>query len=221
MATLCSDIVARAQAFSSANGPLTADAGIMLSRIRADQSALYTKAAELNRDFFATTASVTSTSGSSGRTIDLSALTPPLERLLRVTRTSDGVDLAPVDPLDTAAELPPRYTTQGLRLLEVGSDWGASGTVSVTVLYVQAPTDIDPAGSLTQAVSLPDRWTDILVVNLAQYLHHMDVGRDPAEGERLQALSDARVQDFMNYLTHVGGVEARRFVIPTPMRPEE
>jgi hypothetical protein len=221
MATTCQDVVARAQAFSSSNGPLTADAGIMLSRIRADQSALFTKAAEVNRDFFATTATLTSTSGSANRTVDLTTLSPPIERLLRVTRTSDGVELNQVDPLDIAAELAPRYTTQGLGLVEVASDWGGSGTVGVTLLYVQGPTDISPTGSLTQAVSIPDRWTDILVVNLAQYLHHMDVGRDPAEGDRLQALADARVQDFVNYLTHVSGVEARRFVIPSPSRPEE
>lgn len=215
MATTCSDIINRAQAFSSANEPLTGNGVVMLSRIRADQSALFSKAAEVNRDFFSTTASVTSTSGSSARSFAIGSLNPPVERILKLTKT-DGTEINQVDPLDIEAELSPRFTTQGTSLVEVGSDWGGTSTVDATLLYVQAPVDIDPTGSLTQVVSIPDRWADILVINLAQYLHHSDVGRDPAEGTRLQSLADARLQDFLNYLSHFGGVEARRFTYPSP-----
>jgi hypothetical protein len=216
MTTTCQDIVARAQAFSPAmNAPLTGDTSVMLSRIRADQSALFSKAAEVNRDFFSVSATLTSSAGSASRTASIGSLTPPVERILQLTLPS-GVDVNQVDPLDIDGELAPRYLAQGTTLREVNGEWGASGTVTLSLLYVQAPVDIDPTGTLNQVVSLPDRWTDILVLNLAQYLHHVDVGRDPSEGERLQALADARLQDFFNYLGHFGGVEARRFVIPTP-----
>lgn len=214
--TTCQEIIARAQAFSTANAPLTGDPAIMLSRIRADQSAVFSKAAEVNRDYFSTTATLTSTNASQNRTASLLGVSPPVERVLQLAFAASGAVINQVDPLDTAGELAPRYLMLGTTVTEVGSDWGVSGSVSLTLTYVQGPTDIDPTGSLTQAVSIPDRWTDILVVNLAQYLHHMDQGRDPVEGERLQALADARLQDFLNYLAHFGGVESRHAVIPSP-----
>jgi len=215
MTTTCQDIINRAQAFSSSNGPLTVNGPIMLSRIRADQSALYSKMAEINRDFFSTTANLTSTSGGSGRSFSIGALTPPVERVLMLTLAS-GVLINQVDPLYVDGELAPRYISQGTTLIEVGSDWGPSGTVSATLTYVQAPIDIDPNGSLAQTISIPDRWSDLLTLSLALYLFHGDVGRDPAEGERLQSLHDATMNDIFNYLGHFGGVEAKALIIPSP-----
>jgi len=215
MTTTCNDIITRARAFSSSNGPLTADGSVMLSRIRADQAALFSKVAEVNRDYFSASASVTSTSGTSGRTFDVSGLTFPLERILKLV-LADGRALNQVDPLDIDGELAPRYIANGFTLTEINGEWGASGSVSATLSYVRGPTDIDPAGDLAQLVSIPDKWTDLLVIPLSLFLFHADVGRDPLEGQRLQSLSDARLQDFFNYISHLGGVEARRFIIPSP-----
>jgi len=215
MSTTCADIIARAQAFSSSNGPLTSNGSVMLSRIRADETALFSKAAEVNRDYFSVSTALTSTSGSSARTFAIGALTPPVERILKLT-LSTGVEVNQVDSLDIDGELAPRYTTNGTTLTEVNSEWGATGTISATLMYAKGAASIDPTGALTQTVTTPDEWTDLLVISLAQYLHHMDVGRDPMEGQRLQALHDDRMQDFFNHLAHFGGVEARRFVIPSP-----
>jgi hypothetical protein len=187
----------------------------MLSQIRADQAALFSKIAEVNRDFFALTATINSSGGPSGRTFDLSALTYPLERILKVT-LADGRELNQVDPLDVDGELAPRYTVRGFTLTELNAEWGPTGSVSASLMYVRGPVDIDPNGSLAQQVSIPDKWTDLLVVSLAQYICHADVGRDPAEETRLQSRHDDRMGDFFNYLSHLGGVESRRFVYPTP-----
>lgn len=217
MSTTCADIVARAQAFNpSLNAPLTGDSSVMLSRIRADQSAVFAKVAEVNRNYFGTTATVTSSVAASSRVIDVSTLTPPVERVVKLV-LADGREVSEVDPLDVDAELAPRYTVQGQTLREVGGDWANAGSaITATVSYVQAPTPIDPTGTLSQAVSLADRWTDLLVLPLAMYLAQSDVGRDPGEIARLQSLADDRLQTFLDHVAHQGGVMARRFVYPRP-----
>lgn len=216
MSTTCQDVVTRAQAFGVSNSPLTNNAMEMLTRIRADQDALFSKVAEVNRDYFSTYASITSTNGSSLRTFDISTVSPPVERTLKVT-LADGRLLNQVDPLDLDGELAPRYVSQGMTLLELTNEWSStSGTVSASLYYVHAPIDIDPLGALTQLISIPDKYSDLPVISLAQYLHHKDVGRDPLEGQRLQALYSDRLNDFFNYLSHFAGVEARRFDIPRP-----
>ena len=216
MTTACSTIVSRAQSFSPLNSALTTDRGEMLSRIRADQQMLFTSMAGLARGRFQASESLTSTNAASGRTFDLSTLTSPLERLLKVV-LQDGREVNQVDILDTDAELSPRYTIQGLSLIEVGSDWSSvSGTVSATFTYLTGATDIDPTGDLSQNVSVPDAWIDLLVLPLAFYLFQKDPGRDPNEGQRIQAMLDERQQAWMAYLTQYGGIETQRFLLPTP-----
>lgn len=216
MATTCSDIVTRAKAFNTMNAPLTNDTSEILSRIRVDQQALFTSIAGVTRDRFQTTATLTSTNGSSGRSFNLATLTSaPVERILKVT-LQDGRDLNQVDVLDTDAELSPRYYVQGLSLVEVSNDWGTSGSKTATLIYCYGPTDIDPTGSLTQAVTVPDQWTDLLVLPLAKYLAQKDPGRDPNEIARLQGMQNDLSQQFLSYLTTYGGIEVRRLVIPEP-----
>lgn len=218
MTTTCQTIVTRAQAFSALNQPLTTDRAEMLSRIRADQQALFTSVAGLARDRFTTTTALTSTAAARGRTCDLAGVTPPVERVLQLV-LSDGREVFQVDELDQAAELAPRYFVRGTTLVEVGNDWNtAAGTaVTATLAYVYGATDIDPAGLYTQAVSVPDAWVDLLVLPLAMYLHTKDPGRDPAEYQALAARLDERQQAFLAYLGNYGGVEHRRFILPTPI----
>ena len=68
MSTTCQTIVSRARSYSTLNTPLTADSSEMLSRIRADQQALFTSIAGLTRDRFQTAVSVTSTAGAVWKT---------------------------------------------------------------------------------------------------------------------------------------------------------
>lgn len=215
MTTACSSIVSRAQAMSALNTPLTSDRAVMLSRIRADQQALFTSVAGLTRDYFQTTASVVSSVATSGRVLSLSALV--VERVIRVD-LSDGREASQVDVQDVEAELAPRYFVRGQTLMEVSNDWNtaSSAAVSATVTYVYGPTDIDPDGALTQTVTVPDTFTDLLVIPLAMFLHNSDPGRDPAEYERLATMLDEKSTAFVSFLQNYGGVTSRRFDLPSP-----
>lgn len=222
MTTTCQDIVSRARGFSILNPVLTSDTAEMLSRIRADQRELRATLAGQTRDFFQLTAAVASSAAALNRTADLTQLSPPLERILKV-ELPGGTEVSQVDVLDPDAELAPRYTVRGTFLVEWKKEWNTatSTSVALTVTYVYAPTDIDPTGALTQPVSLPDEWTDLLALLLAAYCVHKDVGRDSAEYDRLMAMYTQRSAAFLEYLSHYGGLESRRFDIPTPMRTKK
>lgn len=217
MSTSCSDIIARARSFNTLNSGLTTDSTEMLSRIRADQQRVFTAIAGQTRDRFKTTESLTSTSGASGRSFDLSAVDPPIERVLRLV-LSDGREVNPVDELDTDAELAPRYYVRGETLYEVDDDWGASGAKTATLTYVYGASEIDISGSLTQEVTIPDNFTDVLVLPLAGYLASKDPGRDPGEMQRLALMLDEANESFSDFLTNYGGVPSSRFILPNPLR---
>lgn len=215
MTTSCQNIVDRAKSFNTLNVPLASDPTEMLSRIRADQQALFTENAGVTRDRFQTTKSLNSTIGSSGRSLDLSSVVPPIERVLMLT-LGDGTEVSQIDVQDPDAELVPRYLVRGQTLVEVSNDWGESGAIPATLIYVYGATSIDINGTLAQLVSIPDEWTDLLVLPLAQYLFQKDPGRDPAEGARLDAMLAGRQKAFLDYLVNYGGVEVKRFTQPSP-----
>ena len=217
MTTTIQDIQTRAVAWSSANGlqSLVSDNAEIINRVAADERQLFDLAASTNSYFFATTAAVTSSSGTSARTITTTALTPPVGRILRFVLDS-GAEVSQVDVRDTDAELSPRYYMLGTTLYEVSNDWSAaSGTVGGTLTYVKRPTALDTTGTLTQTVTLPDEFTDILDLKLAHYLAHKDYGRENPEIKRLEEMVARREQDFVQFITSFGGVEARRVTIPS------
>lgn len=216
MATTIQQILSRATSFSSANGlqSLTNDNAEIINRVASDERQLFDLAAAMNSYYFATTAAVTSSSGSSARTIATSALTPPVGRLLRFVLAS-GTEVNQVDLRDVDAELEPRYYVLGTTLVEVDNDWSASsGTVSGTLTYVKRPAVLSTTGALTQTVTLPDEFVDILELKLAYYLAHKDYGREQPELKRLEAMIARREQDFVTFLTTFGGVESRNTIIP-------
>lgn len=223
MTTTCQTIVDRAKSASPLNTVLASDRAEMLSRIRADQQELFTVLAGRSRDRFQTTAALTSSSGSSAREFNLASITAqPVERVLKLT-LQDGREANQVDVLDVDAELAPRYFVRGQKLIEVSNDWATvAGVVTATLVYVYGMADIDPAGALTQVVTVPDQWIDLLVLPLAMYLFQKDPGRDDAEYGRLAAMLGAfdtrtgRRGAFLDYLENYGGVESKRFLQPTP-----
>jgi hypothetical protein len=217
VSTTCQFIVDRAKGFNALNGPLAADSTEMLTRIRAIQKRIFTACAGLTRDRFKITAPLTSTAGTSERSFDVSNLTPPLERILQI-KLADGRTLNQVDELDLEAEFAPRYIVRGTSVVEVASDWRVStGAVSATLLYVYGPSTINPTGTLSgQSVTIPDEWTDTVILPLAMYLFGKDPGRDPGEYVRLEAQYKETWQGFVEYLTNYGGNESRRFELPAP-----
>lgn len=223
MTTTCQTIVDRAKSASPLNTALASDRAEMLSRIRADQQELFTVLAGRSRDRFQTTATIASTTGSSGRVFNLATITAlPVERVLQLV-LQDGREANQVDVLDIDAELAPRYFVRGQTLVEVSNDWATvAGAINGTLVYVYGMTDIDPAGALTQLVTVPDQWIDLLVLPLAMYLFQKDPGRDEAEYGRLATMLGAfdtrtgRRGAFLDYLENYGGVESKRFLQPTP-----
>jgi hypothetical protein len=151
----------------------------------------------------------------SGRSIALSSLTIPCGRIIKFV-LNDGRTVEQVDIQDLEAELTPRYNVLGTTMYEVGSDWGSSGgLVSGTLTYVRLPSVLSTSGDLTQTLTLPDEFADMLELRLARYLAHKDVGRDVAELERLDKLIEDQDGDFVSHITEFAGVESRRFTIPT------
>ena len=216
MTTTCQQIVDRAVAWSSANGltSLTSDNAEIINRIAADERAMFDVAAQSSSFYYAVETAVTSSSGSSGRTIATNSLTPPVGRILRFVLAS-GTEVHQVDLRDTDAELEPRYYLVGTAIKEISNDWSTStGTVSGTLTYIRRATDLDVTGGMAQTVTLEDRFVDILEMRLALYLAHKDVGRDPVEIQRLEQMVQARMQDFTQMLVLYGGAEVRQFNLP-------
>lgn len=217
MATTILQIQQRAVAWSSANGlqSLVSDTADIINRIAADERALFDLAASMNSYYFAVSTAVTSSSGSSGRTIATSGLTPPVGRILRLVLAS-GDEVNQVDLRDQDAELSPRYYLLGTVLTEIGNEWSAtSGTVSGTLTYVKRPAVLSTTGALTQTVTLPDEFADLLEMKLAFYLAHKDYGREQPELVRLEKLIQQRTAEYLAFLQSFGGTEARRFTIPS------
>lgn len=217
MTTTCQFIVDRAKGQNLLNAPLVADTTDMLARIRAIQQRIFSSCAGITRDRFKTSVTGNSSSAASGRSLDLTqaAFSLPIERILQV-KLASGVEVNQVDELDVEAELAPRYFPRGTSLYEVNGEWGPTGIVPLTVLYVYGATAISVTGNLSQNVSVPDEWTDTVVLPLAMYLHSKDPGRDPLEYERLEKLYTGTWTDFVGYLTNYSGNESRRFVMPAP-----
>jgi hypothetical protein len=217
MTTTLQQIQDRAVAFSSANGlsSLVSDRAEIINRIAGFERDVYDLATRENRYFFAIAVAVVSTSGSSGRTIDLSALAIPCGRILKFV-LNDGRTVDQVDVQDLEAELAPRYYVLGTKIYEVSNDWNASaGGVSGVLTYVRQPAALSVAADLTQTITLPDEFADMLEVRLAYYLAHKDVGRDPVELERLEKMIAEQDENFVSHVGEFAGVESQRFRIPT------
>lgn len=225
MSTSCADIVTRAIGLSVANNGVldptqSADVQDALVRISQAQARAFTRFSIANKTSFLTSAVVTSLAGNGNRTADLSALAPRVQRIITLKLTTSGIDVALVDPNVPTAEMAPRYFTQGETLMEVSNDWdtASANAVSLTLLYSSRPPDLDVSavGTLTQSVSIPDRYTDILVYDLGAYLAEKDVGREMAEVTDLLTKRDESLAVWIDSATQFGGTQVYSFDIPSP-----
>ena len=215
MSTSVADVVNRAAAYSVANAAttLTSNTSEMITQVGAAEQDVYTKVAQASR-YFWNTFDGTCTAASSGRTFDTATI-GNVERIVRLTLTDTLQLVNPVDVEDVWAEIAPRYYVLGTTIYEVGSDWGASGTVNLTVGYASAPAVLDPTGSALQTVSLPDKYADLLSIKLAVYLAQKDMeSRDPAEVQNLSAQYSDRLSSVIDSLGHFSGFVKRRFLNP-------
>ena len=218
MTTTAQQIMDRAVARNTANrlSSLTDDTTQILWRIGTEEQSIFARLAGENRTYYQTSTSVASNAAASGRVVSLSAVSPPVLRVLRVEK-SDGTEVYPVDLRDTDAELAPRYYPRGLSLVEVGSDWASnSSAVTLTIYYVQGATALSTTGALTQTVTIPDAFADLLDNRLARWLAEKDVGRDPAEIAMLDQEYAKRYDEFVVYLDNLAGTQTTRFILAEP-----
>lgn len=216
MTTTAQQIIDRAKSKSILNPELAGDTQEMLTEIRGIQQRAFVACAKLSRARFGVSGSVNSTNAGSGREADVAAFAPPILRLLQVKITSSGAELNQVPEVDQNAKRSPRYFVRGQKLIEVGSDWGASGVVGLTVLYTQGPTAITVTGATSQNVTVPDEHIGILVNPLAMHLHNKDAGRDPSEHQRLADDYKLEWEAWLDYLTSYGGDVSRHYERPVP-----
>lgn len=216
MATTCQFVVDRAKAFNPLNASLAGDPVEMLTRIQQMQQRIFTAIGKLRRPRFTVLQSLSSTNASLNRSLNLAVVVPPVERVLRVTLASSGLEVFQVSEFDPNAQIAPRYYVRGQSLNEYSNDWGASGVVTVNLLYVYGATPITVTGATSQVVSLPDEWADVLIVPLARYFHQKDPGRDPMEYERLGQQYVDVWNGFLSYLTNYAGDMRRKELLPAP-----
>lgn len=199
--------------------------GEILARLNYAQGRLYTRLAQENRFFYLRSATVASSNAAMNRTLDLSTLNPPIERLMEDgLLLPGGAVVNVVDFQDQGAALAPRAFPTGLVLNEVGSEWGATGAITFTVWYVYRPVDLVVTGALTQLMNVPDRFLYYFDYDLAIYCFGKDTGRvaaDPGGLERLAAQQEAVYADLLQYLDHVMGPAIRRFALPVSAKGEK
>jgi hypothetical protein len=215
MATTAQQIVNRAIARNVANRltSLTSDTSEMLHRINADAIELRQQLLEGNRTFFQEREVKASSNAASSRVLDLSALATPCFRLLKLELPS-GTEISVVDLRDQDAELAPRGYPKGKTIVEVGSEWGSSGAVNITVFYVKGVASLTLTGALSQTVTIDDEYASLLDNRLAKYLAQKDTGRDPQEVTDLDAEYQTGLVSYLDFLNGVGGTQALRHVLP-------
>jgi hypothetical protein len=226
VATQAQDIFNRALAINDANqGFATLSPQEILWRLNYGQGQLWALLAQENRFFWARSAALASSAGASPRTLDLSALAPPVERILYGgIILPSGTPLNIVDYQDQGAAGSPRGYPIGQVLQEVGTEWGNAGAVNFTIVYAYRPADLLINTDLTQAVSVPDRFALWLDIDLGIYFSGKDPGRsqlDPQELQRLAAMQEAVYQDILQYVDHLWGPMMRRYMLPTSVKGEK
>lgn len=182
MSTTAQEIVDRAVNRSSLNDSTLLPPAQLLQYITTYERALYLRAARVNPDYFGTDAN-TAARGSNTEYWDLASTPGGVALLTRVevaAITGSVIGVA----VGTKVELvlhrlqevavPPRAYVRGRRITQIGTELGTNGTNYVTILKVFYSPVPPPVTSLTQSVTTPDEWTELLVLPLARTLSLRD-----------------------------------------------
>jgi len=215
MATAIQDVLTRALGYSTQDNAadLYSNTSEIIAQVAAFERDIFRVAAAFTRNLVVqASSSFNSNNASANRTVDLSTASPGVERIIRIQLGGVWVSLVDVEDID--AELPPRAYLLGSVLTEVGSDWGATGVVALVIDYVVKPATLDPTSNLSQTITLPDEFADLLAIRLAHYLAIKDVGRDPAEAQELDTIYQTRLKTMLDALDHREGEARRRFLAP-------
>lgn len=209
MATTAQEIVNRAMQRSSMNDPALVPTEQLLQYITTNERALYLRAGRVNPDYFGVEANT------AARTLatdywDLAATPGDVALLTRaevavITGSVIGVSVGTkvelvLHRLQEVA-VPPRAYVRGRRITQIGTELGTNDTNLVTTLKVFYSPVPPPVTSLTQSVSAPDEWTELIVLPIARILAMRDRRLDEIDGINaelvfMQQLFDEAVLSF-------------------------
>lgn len=195
---------ATAQDLSLDGDLLVQDTAEIIGKVNDFVNEMFTKLAAYVGYYYAAKTTITSTTGSSARTLDLTnASTITVFRLRKVEINSSGSQVFLVPEIAQAVQPSPRAFQRGQTLHEVGSEWGATGTVNIDVIYARGPVQLDESGAFSQSVDLPERWTHPLELKLTGYLVRKD-GR-PQEAAAWDEYAGAALEALTAYLVVLHG----------------
>lgn len=208
MTTTVQNIIDRAVGRNIANrgGSLTQSTVEMIHVVNQYANRLRQQLLERNHSFFFHEETKASSNAASDRVLDLDALTSTQKvgRLIAL-KLPDTTEISIVDYKDRAAALAPRGYPKKKTIVEIGSEWGSTGPITITVAYNIGCTPLVLTGATTQAVTVDDEYSWLLDNRLGRYLANKDVGRDEAEVKLLDIEYEAGFEDYVSWLTNVGG----------------
>lgn len=182
MATTAQDIINRAVQRSTLNNPDLVPTAQLLQYISQFERALYLRGARINPDYFGKDAS-TATRAATTDAWDLAATPGDVGLLTRaevltivgsVSGVSVGQKIDLVLHRMQEVGVPPRAYVRGRKISQVGTELGTNGSNLVTVAKVFYSPIPAAVTSLTQSLTVPDEWTDLVVLPLARTLAARD-----------------------------------------------
>lgn len=211
----CEEIAVQAMARASditSSFPKTRS--IMYRRIGVRQHQLFSRAAQINSEYFGTSAWATLDVDGAADLADFILPVPTPEQVQKVTvhaidvgsPYAVGDEIAIVSVADPEAELAPRMTLRGGVLRQVGTDLATVN--EVRVWYSRQPAVLGATSELT-ATEIPAPWDELLVVDLARHL--LRSSKDTAERiAAITALDSEEVELLTGFDSHVAQYAARR-----------
>lgn len=210
MTTTVQNIIDRAIDRNAANrlDSLTESTTVMIHRVNQDAIRLRQQLLDRNKTFFFQEEAKATNAAASARVLDLESLGSgnKVGRLVKVSLPS-GAKVSIVDYIDRTAALAPRGYPKQKTIVEVGSEWGASGAVVLTVAYNIGCTSLVLTGATTQNVTIDDEYAWLLDNRLGAYLAAKDVGRSADEIKLLDEEYEAGVEDYVLWLSGIGGAQ--------------
>jgi hypothetical protein len=174
-----------------------------------------------NHTFFFHEETKASSAAASARILDLDALTSAQKvgRLIALYLPSTE-EISIVDYKDREAALAPRGYPKKKTIVEIGSEWGTTGAITITVAYNIGVTQLTLTGATTQTVTVDDEYAWLLDNRLARYFAAKDVGRSSDELENLDAEYNAGFESYVDWLTDIAGPQTLRNPPSVPQEKE-
>ena len=199
------DAINRAIQRSALNNPDLVPMAQMLGYTSSYERAVYAMGAKYNPEYFGTsgdtTPAKTVVTDTFGVPTDMFALTKAIVKTITgtVTNVSEGDEVNLVSFRFPELEVAPRAYVRGGAIQGIGDELGAADANMVSVLtlyYSEMPISVT---TLTQTLTLPDEWSDLIVVPLARLLALRD--NRAADVQILDAEYNSLVATFIDHVS--------------------